>query len=161
MLKLAEKPLYKDYKVVVNQTAKDIAGAIIKSIKDSKNTADFLAPYVKSKDPYQTCKNVFTFCKNNITYIKEGKDLQTAKTLTRILADKFGDCKHMSITAYSLLKACGVNCRLRLISQNFYNSDPTHIYVVALINNEIVIIDPVLKNFDNEARYYYKYDLKA
>lgn len=161
MLRIADKPLYKDYKIVTNQTAKDIASAIVKSIKDSNSTALFLAPYLKSKDPYQTCKNVFTFCKNNIEYVKEGKDLQTAKTLVRILADKKGDCKHMSTTAYSLLKALGINVRLRLISQNFYNSDPTHIYVIAKINGQTIIIDPVLKNFDTEARYYYKYDIKA
>lgn len=161
MLKIADKPLYKDYKVVSNQTAKDIASAIIKSIRDSNSTALLIVPYLKSKDLYQTCKNVFTFCKNNIEYVKEGKDIQTAKTLVRILADKKGDCKHMSITAYTLLKALGIDCRLRLISQNFYNTDPTHIYVIAKINGKTIYIDPVLKNFDTEARYYYKYDLKA
>lgn len=161
MLRIADKPLYKDYKITTNQTAKDIAAAIVKSIKDSKDTALLIAPYLNSKDPYTICKNVFTFCKNNIEYVKESRDLQTAKTLVRILADKQGDCKHMSTTAYSLLKALGINCKLRLISQNFYNPDPTHIYVIAKLKNDTIVIDPVLKNFNNEARYYYKYDIKA
>ena len=36
---------------------------------------------------------------------------------------------------------------------------PNHIYTIAIINGREVIIDPVLKNFNNEASYNYKYDI--
>lgn len=160
-MQIASKPLYKEYLVTKNQTAKDIAGAIVKSIKDSGTTANLIAPLLKGKNKYETCKNIFTFTKNNIKYVKEGKDLQTAKTVARVLADKYGDCKHMATVCYSLCKSLNIPCRLRLISQNFYNADPTHIYCIAIVNGQTVIIDPVLNSFDSEARYYYKYDIKA
>jgi transglutaminase-like putative cysteine protease len=160
-MQIASKPLFKEYVITNSQTAKDIASAIIKSIKDSQTTANLLAPYLRSNSKLQTLKNIFIFCKNNVTYKKEGKELQTAKTLARVLAEKHGDCKHYSTLCYSLCKALGIDCKLRLISQNFYNTDPTHIYVIAKINGQTIVIDPVLKSFNDEARYYYKYDIKA
>lgn len=160
-MQIASKPLFKEYTITNSQTAKDIASAIVKSIKDSESTANLIAPYLKSTNKLQTLKNIFIFCKNNVEYVKEGKELQTAKTLARILSDKKGDCKHYSTLCYSLCKALGIDCKLRLISQNFYNTDPTHIYVIAKVNGQTIVIDPVLRSFNNEARYYYKYDIKA
>jgi hypothetical protein len=49
---------------------------------------------------------------------------------------------------------------MRLISQNFYNSEPNHVYCVAVINGEEIIVDPCMKIFNNEATYKYKYNLK-
>lgn len=160
-MQIQAKPLYNEYTITKNQTAKDIAGAIVKSIRDSEETAKMLAPLIKSNNKMQTLKNIFTFCKNNVTYKKEGKDLQTAKTINRILAEKYGDCKHMSTVCYAICKALNIPCKLRLISQSLFNADPTHIYCIAYVNGNLVVIDPVLDSFNKEAKYFYKYDIKA
>ena len=49
---------------------------------------------------------------------------------------------------------------MRLISQNFYSVEPTHIYCVANVNGNDVILDACINEFDKEANYKYKYDIK-
>jgi len=156
-------PNYKNTPVARYQTASQIAGAIVKAVKDSKNAADTLAPHFYCKtNYYNECKLIFVFIKNAVPYVKEPGNNQTAKTMPRILADakKYGgDCKHYATIAAALCKSLGIKCKLRLISQYYDRKTPNHIYCVAMINGREVIIDPVLKNFDTEARYNYKYDI--
>lgn len=156
-------PKNNNYLVSRYQTAAEIAGAIVKAIQESEPAAKFLAPKFQNKDKEKTAKLIWIFCRQAIPYKREPGSKQTAKTLPRILSDaaKFGgDCKHMSIAAASLCKACGIPVKLRLISQSAYDTSPNHIYCVAKINGKDVIIDAVLKNFDTEARYNHKYDIK-
>jgi transglutaminase-like putative cysteine protease len=156
-------PNYKNTPVARYQTASQIAGAIVKAVGDSKKAADTLAPnFYCDTNYYNEAKLIFIFIKNAVPYVKEPGNNQTAKTLPRILADakKYGgDCKHYATIAASLCKSLGIKCKLRLISQHFNSKTPNHIYCVAIINGKEVIIDPVLKNFDTEARYNYKYDI--
>lgn len=159
------KPKYNTEVIKGTQNAKNIALQVKRAIIDSKEQAEAIAYHFKGKNPTMSCFNVYQFCRNNIKYRKESPNLQTAKTLTRILTDKkngymYGDCKHYTIFCSSILRALGIKTYLRLISQNFYDAEPTHIYCVAVINNKEVIVDGCMKNFDNEAQYKYKYNLK-
>jgi hypothetical protein len=144
------------------QSTGDIAGAIIKAIKDSERSADHLSSYFKNSDPYKSCKLIFMFCKNLLPYNMESADKQTARTLNRILQDskKGVDCKHYTTVCAALCKALNIPCVLRLISQRPTTKQPNHIYCVAFIKGKEVILDPVLKHFDTEARYNYKFDIK-
>jgi len=157
------RPKYKNLMVSRYQTAAEITGAIITAIKESAPAAEILAPTFYNKDKNKTAKLIWIFCKNAIPYKRESGQRQTAKTLPRILADAKrhgGDCKHMTITAMSLCKALKIPCKIRLISQNFYDTSPNHIYCIAKIDGKDVVIDGVLKNYNTEARYNYKYDIK-
>jgi hypothetical protein len=144
------------------QTTGEIAGAILKAIKDSKESAKKLVPYFKNNDKYISAKLIFMFCKGLLPYKMESADKQTARTLNRIIqdSDKGGDCKHYATISATLCKALNIPCCLRLISQRATTKQPNHIYCVAFIKGKEVIIDAVLKNFDTEARYNYKYDIK-
>ena len=156
------KPNNKNLVISRYQTTGQIAGAILKAIKDSKGSAEKLAPYLRGRNKYETAKNIFIFCKNVLPYKRETGQKQTAKTINRILSDANsvgGDCKHFSTLSGALCMALNIPCKLRLISQNFYDKQPNHIYAVALINGKEVILDSVLRNFDTEARYNYKYDI--
>lgn len=157
------KPKQNNYLVSRYQTASEIAGAIVKAIHESAPAANFLAPKFKNSNKLSSAKLIWIFCRQAIPYKREPGSKQTAKELPRILSDAQttgGDCKHMSITAAALCKALNIPVRLRLISQNAYDTSPNHIYCVATINGNDVIIDGVLKNFNTEARYNYKYDIK-
>ena len=159
MLATSIKPQNNTTFIKQNQTAKDIATAIIKSIKESKDDALKIAPYLKGSTKVKSLENIFIFCKNNIKYTKESTDLQTARTLGRILQMKTGDCKHYTTIIASLCNALNIPVKLRLISQNYFSSDPTHIYCVANIKGKDFIIDPVLKNFNEQASFTKKYDI--
>lgn len=151
------KPKFQDRILVTSQSTDDLLNGVIRAIKDSEEQARHIAPLFRRKDDLTTCYLIFEFLKKNVRYQRESKDGQTVRTVARILHDKNGDCKHYTIFAASILRALGIPYKLRLISQDFYNSEPTHIYVVC--NNDIVL-DPVLKQFNNEAAYKYKYDYK-
>jgi len=152
----------KQQKILIsrNQTSAEIAGAIMKAIEESKPSAEFLAHNFKNASKLATAKLIFIFCKNAIPYVKESGEYQTAKTLPRILNDRKGDCKHMSIATASLLKACGIPCKLRLVSQRMFDSTPNHIYTIAMINGKEVVLDCVLKSFGTECNYNTAYDIK-
>jgi hypothetical protein len=155
-------PKNKTYFISRNQTSGEIAGAIVKAIDESSPSAKFLSPHFKAKNKMATAKLIYIFCKNAIPYKKESGEYQTAKTLPRILHDKNGDCKHLSIAVASLLKQALPNTPiyLRLVSQRMFDTTPNHIYVVAIINGEEIILDCVLKQFNTECNYYTNYDIK-
>jgi hypothetical protein len=146
------------------QTTAQIAGCIVRAIDESQETAEKIKHYFENSNPIQSAKLIFYFCKNTLPYTKESGEEQTVKTLTRMLQDckktnqKF-DCKHYSILTASLLKSLGIKCKLRLISQKPYTKQPNHIYTIAIINGKEYIVDAVIKNFNDEARYNYKYDI--
>ena len=144
------------------QSTGDIAASILKAINESEKTAKKLAPYFKNSNKYESCKLIFLFVKKMLPYKQEPAARQTARTLNRILQDNKlgGDCKHYATFSAALCKALNIKCCLRLIAQKLGTNVPNHIYCVAFINGKEVIIDQVLKNFDTEARYHKKYDIK-
>lgn len=162
------KPKGNNYLVSEYQTAGQIAGAIVKAIQDSKPSAQYLSKFFKTNNPVKSLRLLFWFTKKAVPYKKESGNSQTAKTLPRILSDANkvkingvigGDCKHYSILVGSIGKALGIPMKLRLIAQG-YTPVPNHIYCIAKINGKQYIIDPVLKEFNKEAKYNYKYDIK-
>jgi hypothetical protein len=151
-----------NYLVARYQTAPEIAGAIVKAIQESKPQADELKNYFYNKDKETSLKLIFLFCKKTIPYKRESGERQTAKTIGRLLQDanKYGgDCKHYATFIGALCKSLNIPVKLRLISQKFDDKTPNHIYCIAKANGKNFIIDPVLKKFDDEARYNYKYDI--
>jgi hypothetical protein len=143
------------------QNARNIAKNIKRAIIESEAGADAIAKHFKGKTKFISCFNVYNYLRSHIKYEREGEQEQSAKTIQRILHDKKGDCKHYTIFATAILRSLGIPVQMRMISQNFYNPEPTHIYCVATINGEEIIIDPCIKRFNSEAQYKYKYNLKV
>jgi hypothetical protein len=153
------KPKFKREIIRGSQTAGNIATQLKRAIYESEASAKYISHKFKGNSVLLTCFNLYDYCRNNITYKKEGANLQTAKTIPMILATKSGDCKHFTIFCCSVLRALGIKTQMRLISQNFYDSDPNHIYCVAIVNGKEIIVDPCIKVFNSEATYKYKYNL--
>jgi hypothetical protein len=153
------KPKFTKEVISGSQTAGNIADQLKRAIYESKEAAGSIAKKFKGSNDQMSCFNVWNYCRNHINYRKETANLQTAKTLQRILHDKQGDCKHYTTFCCSVLRALGIRTQMRLISQNFYDSDPNHIYCVAIVNGEEIIVDPCIKVFNSEAAYKYKYNL--
>lgn len=147
--------------VVEKQTTNDILKLVKRGVKDSKEQARSIAWYFQNKNKIQVCKNIWSFLKSSIIYEKETKDLQTIKTLSRLLTqDKKGDCKHFSTATATLLSSLNIPYYYRLVSFNYYDKTPTHIYIVALVNNREIPIDCCLHTFNSEPSYKHKQDYK-
>jgi hypothetical protein len=154
------QPKFKKEIIRGSQTAGNIATQLKRAIYESEQAAKFISHKFRGNSPLMTCFNLYDYCRKNIRYVKESANLQTAKTVPMILSTKSGDCKHYTTFCCSVLRALGITTQMRLISQNFYDSDPNHIYCVAIINHKEVIVDPCIKIFNSEAAYKYKYNLK-
>ena len=147
--------------VVEKQTTNDILKLVKRGVKDSKEQARSIAWYFQNKNKVQACKNIWSFLKSSIVYEKETKDLQTIKTLSRLLTqDKKGDCKHFSTATATLLSSLNIPYYYRLVSFNYYDKTPTHIYIVALVNNREIPIDCCMNTFNSEPSYKHKTDYK-
>ena len=144
------------------QSIENIFSLVKRGVRDSVPQAQKIAWGLADRDKIKTCFNVWEFLKNNVRYEKESKELQTIKTLSRLLTqDKKGDCKHFSTATASLLTALNIPFFYRLVSFNYYSPSPTHIYIVAKINGEEIPIDCVLNNFNYEHSYKHKTDYKC
>jgi len=146
------------------QTATNIAIQLRRAIEESAPAANAIAAKFKGQSSYTTCFNIYDFLKRNIVYRAEPMSLQTARTIQRMLNDMqnttcYGDCKHYTTFACSILKALGIKTEMYLISQDFYNRDPTHIYCVAFVDGQKIIIDPCVNRFNSEARFRYRYKM--
>ena len=162
-MKKLDKPTMTTIFVCEKQTVDDIARLLKRGVAASTKQAAAIAWYFQGDTKRETCENVWTYLRNNIAYVKESPQLQTVKTLSRLLLhDKKGDCKHLSTAAASILNACGVKCKLRMVSFKFYDRQPTHVYCVAQDEKgRDIYIDAVLNKFDSEPSYKHKIDLKC
>lgn len=155
-----QKPKFGREIIKGKQTSRNIALNCKRAVLESKEAAEIIAKHFRGKDLESTCFNVWEWLRSNIKYKKEGNGEQSAKTLQRIAFDKYGDCKHYTIFSCSILRALGIPAEMRLISQNYFDPEPTHIYCVVKKGNKEIIVDPCMRIFDNEAIYKYKYTLK-
>lgn len=138
---------------------------IINQIKEQHNAnlpyARLIAHKFKGRTFYATCKNIFTFLKKNIEYKIESGDMQTTKTIQRLMQDGHGDCKHYANFINPILHALyGPNTFVYRFAS--YNDSllPQHVYAVGISpeNGREIYIDPVLPDFDVEKKYNHKID---
>lgn len=154
------RPNFKREIIKGRQTSRQIALNCKRAVLESEIAAKIIDHNFKDRTIYMTCFNIYNWLRKNIKYVRESDKEQSAKTLQRILFDKFGDCKHYTIFSVSILRSLGIPVKMRLISQNFYDPEPTHIYAVVITKKgEEIIVDPCIRSFNTEAIYKYKYDL--
>ena len=139
------------------QTASDIIKQLRRAELESRNTSKKIAPFFKSKSDFETCKKVWEFLRKHIEYEAEPKHDQTAKTINRFIVDRKGDCKHFATASVGILIANKIPAWFVLVGQQKLNPSPNHAYCCALVNNEIVVIDPCRKKFNSECNFYWKY----
>lgn len=158
-------PFLKTQIIKQSQTAWNIARQIKRAVNESKTDAFFIAEKFKQPTTEQTARLVYDFSRQKMPYRRESFHKQTARTLRRIIYDINNgggfDCKHYATFAALIAEALNIPYKLRLISQNYFDKMPTHIYCVYFDKqgNEI-IVDPCVNEFNREALYRYKYNLK-
>lgn len=81
-----------------------------------------------------TGKCLFDFCKKYIKYIVESENDQTVKTPGRIVADRYGDCKHYALFINGVCdslarKGYPVECSYRFVS-DYPDKEVHHVFAV-------------------------------
>ena len=148
----------KAHQIVKFHSTDDIIKQMEKAHYDNSAYAKIIAGQFRGGSVRQTCKNIFKFIKSHIQYRIEPANMQTTKSLQRLISDGYGDCKHYSGLFAALLSALNIKHHYRFVS---YRSDrtPTHVYVVAYDEQgQQIVCDAVLHNFGEEKSYTYKID---
>jgi hypothetical protein len=146
--------------IAENQSAKQIVDYLVIAIDDSQKYFPQLNKKFNKGNKLNIALSIWNFTKDNLVFVKEPPENQNVKTASRVIDDVENDCKGFSTFICSSLLACGIPAKLRLAGYNKYDNTPTHVYVVATINNKEVIVDGTLKRFNDEAPYTSAYDVK-
>jgi len=160
ILNVIGRPDNKATMVVRMHNTSDIINQMQAAHYDNSQFAKKIAHNFKGATRRQTCKNIYNWLKQNVDYRIEPANLQTTKTLQRLVSDGFGDCKHYSGFFAAILSALNIPHYYRFASYSA-SKTPTHVYVIALDENgKEIKCDAVLNTFDSEKPYTYKIDKK-
>jgi hypothetical protein len=151
----------------------DIIKVILEGDKKLGNhLQEFASQFEKS---YSGLYDIWYWVRNNIKYVadkkifdkKSGNWIQHEKVKDPRVTwqDGYGDCKSISLFIASLLRGLGVKYRYRFASyydatdkSRSHDKAPTHVYVVATLNDRDVILDAVHNKFDEEVDYHKKWE---
>ena len=155
LLKKIGNPNYRSSLISDWQNTSDIISALKKNHIENRAFYKKIAPYFCAPTERETAKNIFNFLKSEIRYETEPAEKQTVKSLPRLLADGYGDCKHYTNFANGTLEACGYKPIYRFAG--YGKKGLTHTYTY--LPNSNTVLDAVLNSFDTEKTPKTKYDM--
>lgn len=146
---------------------KDIMQAVVDCYNSDYAQVQELADNFPGNDTLSRCRAVFDFVDKNIKYQIDPLQKQWIRTPARLWSDGEGDCKSFSIFICSCLRCMGIPHLFRFAAYEG-NSDPTHVYAVAIDESgKEIIVDPVYRDetgkavFNKECPYIKKIDMKG
>lgn len=146
---------------------KDIMQAVVDCYNSDYSQVQELADNLPGNDTLSRCRAVFDFVDKNIKYQIDPLQKQWIRTPARLWSDGEGDCKSFSIFICSCLRCMGIPHLFRFAAYEG-NSDPTHVYAVAIDEGgKEIIVDPVYRDengkavFNKECPYTKKIDMKG
>lgn len=146
---------------------KDIMRAVVNCYNSDYAQVQELADNLPGNDTLSRCRAVFDFVDKNIKYQIDPLQKQWIRTPARLWSDGEGDCKSFSIFICSCLRCMGIPHLFRFAAYEG-NSDPTHVYAVAIDEDgKEIIVDPVYRDengkavFNKECPYTKKIDMKG
>lgn len=146
---------------------KDIMQVVVDCYNSDYAQVQELADNLPGNDTISRCRAVFDFVDKNIKYQIDPLQKQWIRTPARLWSDGEGDCKSFSIFICSCLRCMGIPHLFRFAAYEG-NSDPTHVYAVAIDESgKEIIVDPVYRDengkavFNKECPYTKKIDMKG
>ena len=150
-------------KDISNGDTEDIISVILKDDVEAakaKATRQF-AKLFETSDEYETCRKIYANVKKNVVYEEDEVNSEVIRMPAATIYTKTGDCEDFSLLIADLLRGVhGGKIRVEfwLISQNFLNRSPHHIFPVAYLSDGTqVIMDAVFDSFDVAPMFFYKY----
>lgn len=104
---------------------------------------------------------IYNYLRSTVKYEKDPAGKQLIQLPARMIrGTKKGDCKSLALSAAAFLYCNGAKkVFLRYSSYHPTDNTPTHVYAVAIDEKgQQIIVDPVYKQFNQEAKFTYKKD---
>jgi hypothetical protein len=122
-----------------------------------RDTKELSQQFERSK---QGLQKLWRFVKYKIRYREDPEGYQFIKYPARLWADRAGDCKSFTLFIVSVLQNLGIKYTIRFTSYQKNDRTVTHVYPVAHLDGEDIILDAVWFYFNSEKRYAHKQDHK-
>lgn len=106
------------------------------------------------------CQSIFAYLADNVNYLLDPGDNQFIKSPSRLLMDRNGDCKSLTMFLVSCLHCLGISHKVRFVSFDKWNNCYSHVYAVAIDEqgDEIILdaceLDPSGRELYDYARPY-------
>lgn len=141
--------------MVKDADVKDILEVVMYADKQSRNSTDRFARFLKGPTDIDTLHNVWRFVRRNIRYVKDTPFKEIVRTPGCTIAVKKGDCKSMTVMVGALVRSLGFRFEYKVVFYDAATPDAGHIYtIVYLADGEKVIVDPVYHRFNVELPYW-------
>ena len=102
----------------------------------------------------EQCYAIFEYVLENVAYKEDMPGYQFIKSPARLLTDKVGDCKSMTLFICSCLHCLGIPHTIRFV--NFDGgSQYTHVYPIAHTQEGMIILDAVERDAQGKPIYNY------
>lgn len=136
----------------------DTIGLMKEVITKSTASTTRIAELLKAATLKETCRNVWNWCFRHIQYEKDEFGVEQVRHPARTWADrrKGVDCDCLTVIIGSILTNLKIPFVIRITK--YQAPDFEHVYPVALIGNEEVIMDCVVHKFNYEVPYTEKKD---
>lgn len=101
---------------------------------------------------------LWKYVRNEFKYKVDPSGKQWIKTPPALASTGKGDCKSKTLFVNAVLRCLGIKYKIRFTSYD--KNDPTikHVYTVAYLDGEEIIIDSVYRKFNQEVAYKHKRD---
>lgn len=142
-----------------NAILEDTLDLMHKAIAQTLEDTVSLAALLEAKDPRKTCQNIWNFCFQNIQYKEDEQGTEQVRRPARSWWDrKRGvDCDCLSVFIGSILTNLNIPFSLRLT--RYKKPHFEHVYPIAHLNDQDIIIDAVVHGFNREVPYTEKKDI--
>lgn len=146
-----------------NYTTNNIIEVVLQAYKiENDSQIRELANQLKGDSTIETCRNIWKYLIEKVSYKADGID-QKIKSPARLIHDASGDCKSYSVFTACILRYLNIKHFFRFTSYS-NKKEATHVYVVAVIDNQEIPIDAVAYvqmniQFGSEATYKYRADM--
>lgn len=148
-------PKFEDIVVTENGNTQDIIDAVLEADKYSADdTKEFSKQFKRTKVGLE---KLWRYVRNEIKYKEDKFGFQWIQSPARLNFTRVGDCKSKTIFVNSVLQNLDIPYKIRFISQN-RRKIATHVYTIANLDGEEIIIDTVYREFNKEPQYTYKFD---
>ncbi len=138
----------------------DIIKAITLTQKRFEKYQDDFCAWVKDnfRPTKDSLRQLWRAVRYGIKYEIDPAGVQHVKTPLALVEIGKGDCKSKTVFINIALDCLGIPYTTRFASYNKKDSTVKHVYSVAHLNGEDIIIDAVYYYFNREKRYHYKQD---
>lgn len=100
-------------------------------------------------------KALWEFVKSHIEYQEDPDPYQWVQTPAHLWATRKGDCKSYTVFICAVLHNIGVPYQIKFVSYSRRNKNVTHVYPVAFLEGEEIILDAVWHTWNEEKKPYY------